>query len=211
MKRVAFAVASLFTVAAPLAQAAYDRNGNYYEPNQYDQQRQYEQQRLNDQRAETARVIESRPVYASGGDRKEECWNARAGHFEERRDTSDSTKNGTIAGAVVGGVVGHQFDNGSTGATLGGALLGGLLGNKIDKDHNSNEQNDLDLSRCRMVSGDRGELQGYDVRYRYRGQEYNTRMKNDPGRALVVGENIKGDGSPFDEQSTYTRPAYSWR
>ncbi len=52
--------------------------------------------------------------------------------------------NGTVAGAVVGGVVGHQFDNGSAGATIGGAILGGIIGNKVDKDHNSNPQDDLD-------------------------------------------------------------------
>jgi len=190
MKKLAIAMASIFTVIAPLAHAAYDRYGNYYNDG-------YQSPR---ERQDYARVIESRPVYeASSG--REECWNPRAGHYEERRDSNGSKgKEGAVAGAVVGGVVGHQFDNGSAGATIGGALLGGLLGNKIQKDRNNDDpQDDLDYSRCRVIGDNSGRnLQGYDVRYVYRGQEYTTRMAEAPGQRLRVGEEIRDDGSPFN-------------
>ena len=62
MRKVAIAVASLFTALAPaaFAQTYYARAGD------------------------TARVIESRPVYEAANSR-EECWNPRAGHFERLR------------------------------------------------------------------------------------------------------------------------------
>ena len=128
MKKLAIAMASIFTVIAPVAHAAYDRNGNGYNEGNYQAPVYTPSPR---ERQEFARVIESRPVYEASN-RREECWNPRAGHYEERRETHDSNVNGTVAGAVVGGVVGHQFDSGA-GATVGGALLGGLIGNQVEQ------------------------------------------------------------------------------
>ena len=122
MKRLAIAVASLFTVIG--AQAAYDRNGNYYEPSDY---------RSSEYR-DAARVIESRPVYAANS--VEECSNTRG-------------------------------------------------------------------RRCRTVS--RNTLEGYDVRYSYRGQEYTTRMQSDPGRRLILGRDIRDDGTPHAAMDSYCK------
>jgi uncharacterized protein YcfJ len=185
MKKLAIAMASIFTVVAPVADAAYDRYGNWYNDG-------YQSAR---ERQEFARVIESRPVYEASN-RREECWNPRAGHFEERRETRDSTKNGTVAGALLGGVLGHQIDSGA--GTVGGALLGGIIGNQIDKGHNSNPQDDLDYSRCRIVGDSGRNLQGYDVRYAYRGREYVTRMDRQPGQRLRLGDDIREDGTPLN-------------
>jgi uncharacterized protein YcfJ len=203
MKKLAFAIASLFTLAAPLTHAAYDRYGNYYEPRAaYDSR---------DNRGDNyARVIESKPVYSAAGSR-EECWNPRAGHYEERRDTHDSTNNGTAIGAIAGGVIGHQVDSGAAG-TIGGAILGGLAGHEIDRRNNSNAQDDLDYSRCRVASNGDGALQGYEVRYVYNGQEYVTRMSSDPGRRLLVGRDIREDGSPMDSApASYSYSQPYWR
>ncbi|MGZ5038041.1 MAG: glycine zipper 2TM domain-containing protein [Usitatibacter sp.] len=197
MKKLAIAMASIIAVAAPLAHAAYDRNGNYYEPYQPGVYEGRPMSRA--ERQDYARVIDSRPVYANSGSR-EECWNPRAGHYEERRDTGhhDNVNGGTVAGAVVGGVVGHQLDNGSAGATIGGALLGGLIGNKVNKDRSEDRQDDLDYSRCRVIAeGGSGQLLGYDVRYDYQGREYVARMDHQPPRRLVVGRDIRDDGQPF--------------
>jgi len=206
MKKLAIAMASIFTVIAPVAHAAYDRYGNWYD-NSSDQAPVYYAPVYQEpvytpsprERQEFARVIESRPVYEASN-RREECWNPRAGHYEQRRDTGRSDgKGGAVAGAVVGGVVGHQFDNGSTGATIGGALLGGLLGNKIQKDRSDDRQDDLDFSRCRVIGDNSGRnLQGFDVRYVYRGQEYTTRMSQAPGQRLRLGDEISEDGTPLN-------------
>ena len=182
-KELAIALASVFTAIAPAAHAAYDRYGNWHDEDYRDR--------------DAARVLDSRPVYADNGGQHEECWNPRAGHFEERRDTSGSTvKGGTVGGAVVGGVVGHQFDHGSAGATLGGALLGGLIGNQVDKSRNDNAQNDLDYSRCRVVGSGEPVIQGYETRYVYRGREYTAMLPQQPGPELYPGNEIREDGRP---------------
>jgi uncharacterized protein YcfJ len=191
MKRIAIAVASLFTVIGTSAYAAYDRYGNYYEPNDY---------RSSDFR-DAARVIESRPVYAATGS-SDECWNMRTRRYEPRPDTSNRVGGGAAIGAVAGGVLGHQVGSGSgnTAATIGGALLGGLIGNKVENDRREDRASaDFDMNRCRTVSARNGEtLQGYDVRYVYRGQEYTARMASDPGRRLLLGRDIRDDGTPYD-------------
>ncbi len=193
MKKLAIAMASVFTVIAPVAHAAYDRYGNWH-----DEGRTYSQPVYTPPpREEFARVIDSRPVYEAAN-RRQECWNPRAGHYEERRDRHDSSVNkGAVAGAVLGGVLGHQVDSGA-GGTLGGALIGGLIGNQVEKNRESDPKNDLDYSRCRVIAEGGRTLQGYDVRYVYDGHEYRTRMAQAPGHRLRLGEDIREDGRPIN-------------
>jgi uncharacterized protein YcfJ len=191
MKTLTLAVASLCAAAAPAAFA---------------QDYRYRDDYRNERRDTTARVIESRPVYEAANSR-EECWNPSARRFEERRDEGGGLGKGAAIGAVAGGVLGHQIDHGA--GTAIGAILGGLAGNQIEKDRRDDNA-DLDLSRCRMVSeGDRN-LQGYDVRYSYQGNEYTTRLAQDPGRRLRVGEQIRDDGTPFDSVASYSTPSYGY-
>jgi uncharacterized protein YcfJ len=185
MKTLVMAVASACTALAPAAFAQ-----RYYDRNDHD-------------RYDTARVVSSTPVY-DAADTREECWNPRAGHYEERRDSNGhgNTLGGTAAGAVIGGVIGHQF-NDRAGTALG-AIAGGALGHEIAKDHNRDEvQDDLDYSRCRTVSTGTGNVVGYDVTYEYRGQQYATRLDHDPGRRLAVGSDIRDDGMPFESGAGY--------
>ena len=179
MKKLAIAVATLFTAAAPLAQAYYDRDGNWHEDRGYDQPRYERGDR------DWARVIESRPVYADNGGRQE-CWSNKDNRYEEPRDQTNHKPVGTAAGAVVGGVVGHQFDNGSAGATLGGALIGGLIGNRVAREHDEGKDQDLDYNRCRVVAQGDHVLQGYETRYEYRGREYTAMLPEQPGERVRV-------------------------
>ncbi len=193
MKTLVMAVASACTALAPaaFAQTYHDRHGH--------------------DRYDTARVVSSTPVYDAAGTR-EECWNPRAGHFEERRDSSGhhNTLGGTAAGAVIGGVIGHQF-NDRAGTALG-ALAGGALGHEVAKEHNRDEaQNDLDYSNCRTVSTGDGNVVGYDVTYDSRGQQYTTRLDHDPGRRIALGRDVRDDGLPFDSDVAYSRPDYDNR
>jgi uncharacterized protein YcfJ len=136
MKHVAIAVASLVTVIAPAANAAYDRNGNYYEP---------------DQRAYDYR--EAPPGYTA--ETRDECWNTRTRRFENRPESSNRVGGGTAIGAVAGGVLGHQVGSGrgNDAATVGGALIGGLIGHEVEKDRREDAANsDFDMNRCRTVT-----------------------------------------------------------
>jgi hypothetical protein len=121
MKTLAIAVASLFTAIGPAVHAAYDPYGNYYESSDY---------RSPDSR-ETARVIQSRPVYAS------------------------------VA------------------------------------------------PRCRTIASSGSTLQGYDVRYVYRGKQYTARMGSHPGRRLVLGRDIRDDGTPYEYTTDVLHNAYN--
>jgi uncharacterized protein YcfJ len=201
MKRIPLAIAALFTAAAPAAFAQYDRYDSRYDNREYLRDR-------DDRRAEFARVIESRPVYADGSGR-EECFNPRTGYYEEVRNRDNRIGKGAAIGAVAGGVLGHQVDQG--GGTAAGAIIGGLLGHHLERRSDRHDQSDLDMSRCRTLA-DSGNLQGYEVRYEYRGEEYVTRMNHEPGRRLRVGEDINWDGSPRDGQvASYSQPSYTWR
>ena len=99
MKRLAIAIATVFTIA-PVAYAQYDPY---------------------------ARVIESSPVYTTAT--REECFNPQTGSYEERHGRTDIGA-GAALGALAGGVIGHQ----------------------IEKEQD--RRDDLDLTRCRMVSYD---------------------------------------------------------
>jgi uncharacterized protein YcfJ len=184
MKKLAIIAASVATALAPAAFAQYYRDNPYRDG----------------YRDNTARVIESRPVYDAAGGRQE-CWNPRAGHYEELRSPEKTNiGKGAAIGAVTGGVLGHQVGSGSgnTAATVGGAVLGGILGHNVEKRNDRDDQADLDRSRCRIVGGgDPNGVAGYDVRYEIGGREYVTRMDHDPGPTLVPGRDINRDGTPY--------------
>ena len=158
-------------------------------------------------------MIESRPLYAEGS-AKEECWNARAGHYEAVRENKDTRiGKGAAIGAIAGGVLGHQVGsgNGNTAATAGGAILGGLLGHQLQKRNESDDQPDLDRNKCRVIADNGARPLGYDVRYEYQGREYVTRMDREPGKTLRVGRDIRDDGEPLDPNAPYRRDRYSAR
>jgi uncharacterized protein YcfJ len=208
---VALAIASLCTAAAPaFAQGlAQDRYPNDYRG---DTRADYDHRDYRDSRGDVARVIDSRPVYGAS-ERREECWNPRAGHFEEVRGPEKTrVGKGAAIGAVAGGVLGNQIGDHSTGGTVAGALIGGLIGHQVERRGNDDDQGDLDRSRCRVIAGNHsGDLQGYDVRYQYRGNEYVARMDRDPGRRLRLGEDVNYDGTPFNTAASYSNPSSSWR
>jgi len=182
MKAITFAVVSALAIG-PAAYAQYDRP----------------------YREDYARVIESTPVYTSAS--REECYNPSTGSYEERRDNRTEIGKGAAIGAIAGGVLGHQVDHGA--GTALGAILGGVIGHQVEKERDSRD--DLDLSRCRMVSESDYGVEGYDVRYRYRGNEYVTRMAQDPGNRLLVGRDVNYDGTPLEQTVYAPPPAYDYR
>ncbi len=119
---------------------------------------------------------------------------------------------GTVLGAVIGGAIGHQFGHSSGGRDRGtavGAILGGIVGNSAENDNrnyrdasyrnNSTRQVvdvdrvpvTRDVQRCQTISDTRDEVRGYDVRYRYQGREYNTRLPYDPGPTMQVNVEVR--------------------
>ena len=115
-----------------------------------------------------------------------------------------------MLGAIVGGVVGHQFGNSSGGrdrGTAAGAIVGGLVGNQVDRDnsgYSSSQSVEVErrpvtreVERCRTIQEVREVPVGYDVRYRYGGREFVSRMAFDPGPRLRVAVDVQ----PVEDQT----------
>ena len=203
MKMLALAVASALAVAAPLAKAqpypdrSYDHP--YAAPDRNDVPYDRRDWRDDDRRDERARVLDSHPVYGSAGEHQE-CWNEET-HAYERHHIGA----GTVIGGIAGGVVGHQFGSGhgNTAATAAGAIGGALLGNRIDRNRAQDEEPQQHCRTVRDDSDDSRDVMGYDVRYEYRGRQYETRLDHDPGQSLVVGQDTRPDGTPYDNANPY--------
>ncbi len=127
----------------------------------------------------------------------------------------ESSGAGAVLGAIIGGVIGHQFGNSSGGrdrGTAAGAILGGVIGNQIEKDSGNYDNRysarsdspyrrsrydvervpvTRDVQRCNVVNDYREEIRGYDVRYRYNGRDYTTRMSYDPGPTIPVQVDVR--------------------
>ncbi|MBL8512978.1 MAG: glycine zipper 2TM domain-containing protein [Betaproteobacteria bacterium] len=137
--------------------------------------------------------------------------------YRENRDYRSSSNDregtgaGAVLGAIIGGVIGHQFGNSSGGrdrGTAAGAVLGGVIGHQIEKDGNNEYRSTdspyrrsrydvervpvtRDVQRCNVVNDYREEVRGYDVRYRYNGRDYTTRLSYDPGPTIPVQVEVR--------------------
>jgi uncharacterized protein YcfJ len=154
---------------------------------------------------DTARVLAVSPVYQRVSAPQEQCWTEPVTTYETRRvahaepayarDVAPGA--GTLVGALVGGVIGHQFGNSSGGrdrATAAGAIVGGLIGHDAERQpgYRAVRYEDVrypvtrEARRCRTVAAVREEIAGYDVRYRYHGRDFVTRLAYDPGATLEI-------------------------
>ena len=141
---------------------------------------------------------------------------------------------GTVLGAILGGVVGHQFGNSSGGRDRGtavGAVLGGVIGNNIENDTSRNGSDgsyrtttrqgydvervpvSRDVQRCNTVQEYREVVRGYDVKFRYQGRDYTTRMDHDPGTTIAVNVAVRPVTStypaPISTRGNQPVPSYS--
>lgn len=141
---------------------------------------------------DTAWVVSSTPVYQEVNQPRQECWTERTGYRYERDDRSYG---GAILGAVVGGVVGNQFGKGGgkTASTAAGAAIGAMAGDRIDNNDRGGRRVPVEEERCRTVDNWTRNIVGYDVVYRYRGNQYTTHLPYDPGRALKLRVQISVD------------------
>ncbi len=100
---------------------------------------------------DTARVIESRPIYEQVSVPAQQCWTEPVTTYQPQRVVREVPRTyevrdnafgpATLIGAIVGGAVGHEANHGhnhgnrhhhDNGAAIAGALVGGLIGNAVD-------------------------------------------------------------------------------
>ena len=152
---------------------------------------------------ETVPVLSARAVVEQVPVNHKQCWNETHHVYEHtvtRQDNGPMIGPGTVIGAVVGGVIGHQMGSSSGGrdrGTAAGAIVGGLVGNQVDKQNAADNppqtvttSRPVTVEKCEVVQEMRQVTTGFDVRYRYNGREYVSRMPYDPGRRIRVAINV---------------------
>jgi uncharacterized protein YcfJ len=146
-----------------------------------------------------AEVVSSQPIYRDVRVTvpREECWDERVVYDDGYRGGRDNSGVGAVLGAVVGGVVGNRFGQGSgrAVATAAGAVVGASAGASIGRNSGrvAREPSYGYEQRCRTVDDTRVEqrVDAYDVRYRYHGRIYDTRLPYDPGERLAVEVDVR--------------------
>jgi len=150
-------------------------------------------------RYDYAKVLSSQPVihYVNVRRPVQECWQDT--HYYTERRRTHRERRSTLFGAIVGGVIGHQFGSGrgNDAATAAGAMIGAAIGNDVAR-HKAgpsygHTQYSRPVRRCETRYRNHREerIDGYDVVYRYRGQNYATRMPYDPGRKMKIRVDIR--------------------
>ena len=140
-----------------------------------------------------ARVLRVKPIYETVTINEPEtrCWNEQVNQNGHRSSTP------VIAGAILGGVVGNQFGGGrgKDVMTVAGAILGGSIGNDIR--HSQPVAGSVTMERqCETLDNyhEVNERVGYNVKYRYNGNDFWTRTTSDPGEYIRVSVSV----SPLD-------------
>lgn len=116
------------------------------------------------------------------------CWTEEVTYH---RRIHRGTATPEIVGGIIGGVVGNQFGHGRGKgiATIAGALLGGSIAHDVKRDRAYGYTSYSEpVRRCKVEHDyhDEETVVGYDVKYRYNGKIYHTRMDRDPGNTVRV-------------------------
>lgn len=141
-----------------------------------------------------AKVVSSRPVvrYVTVRTPLRECWQDT--RYYSAYEPRPGSAGKTLAGAIIGGVIGHQFGSGrgNDAATIAGTMIGAAVGHGPV----SRVEYSRPVERCetRYRSQQQQRIDGYDVVYRYNGQQYATRMPYDPGKKIKVRVDIRPAG-----------------
>ncbi len=141
-----------------------------------------------------ARVVDVEPIVRTVRVEhpRRECWEE-----EERysaHDQHNHSAGNMIVGGVIGGLVGHAVGRrinkgrGRHGAALAGTLIGAAVGHEAASHSHDGHAGGGYRERCRTYVDYSTEerVDGYWVTYRYKGEEFRTRMRHQPGDTLPV-------------------------
>lgn len=143
---------------------------------------------------DNARVRSAEPQYESINVPRNEC----STHWvNETRRTAGGGPNygGAIVGGVAGAVLGNQVGkgHGREAATAVGAVVGAFAGDRL-ANRDQGEQYEVvprEVTSCRTVDDVQTRITGYRVTYDYRGQNYTTMMRENPGPTLQVRVSVE--------------------
>lgn len=141
-----------------------------------------------------AKVIESRPIYSivEVSTPYQDCWSEEVPVRSRQSESRTPAILGTIIGGAIGNAVGHNKSNKRVG-TVVGAVLGHSIGRDIVSGNGRDRQYYEVVQRCETAYDYREEerLVGYQVRYRFHGEEYSVRMDDDPGDEIRVRVDVQ--------------------
>ncbi len=137
---------------------------------------------------EYAPVIDARPVYQQVRVERPEqqCWNEQVAV----RESSSSSRTPMVVGTIIGGALGNAVGNNKSSrrvGTVAGAALGASIGRDIVNANSSPSTTRYQtVQHCENVSRYHYEerVVGYQVHYRYNGQDHSVRMNHDPGERI---------------------------
>jgi uncharacterized protein YcfJ len=158
---------------------------------------------------DTAKVISSTPIYERVSEPRQECWNetvSSTGSVTRSAPVEERSIGGALIGGVVGGVVGNQVGQGTgnTVATAAGAIAGAIIGDRVANPSNQQAQQASQTPQtrqeqhCRQVENFREVIRGYNVTYRYKGQDVTTKLPYRPGDTVQVGISVLGESNGSD-------------
>lgn len=138
-----------------------------------------------------AKVLASTPIYETINEPRRECWTETVGYETQSYREGNST-GGAILGAIAGGLIGSTVGkgNGKVAAAAVGAASGAVVGDRWNDGRNRYESRPQQVERCRTEDNLRQVISGYDVRYRFQGNEYTTHLPYDPGKWLTLNVNF---------------------
>ncbi|MHB1188168.1 glycine zipper 2TM domain-containing protein [Thiobacillus sp.] len=134
-----------------------------------------------------AQVLASTPVYETINEPRRECWTETVG-YETQNYREGNNAGGAILGAIAGGLIGSTVGKGDgrVAAAAVGAATGAVVGDRWNDGGTRYESRPQQVERCRTHDDYRQVINGYDVRYRFQGREYSTRLPYDPGKWLTL-------------------------
>jgi len=141
---------------------------------------------------ENARVRAVEPQYENVATPRQECSTQVIN--EQPPVGGGQNYGGAVLGGVVGGLLGNQVGggHGREAATAAGAVVGALTGDRLA--NNQPQQYQVvprEVTNCRTVNDVQPRLTGYRVTYDWRGQEYTTFMRDNPGRDMRVRVSVE--------------------
>jgi uncharacterized protein YcfJ len=142
---------------------------------------------------DNARVRSAQPQYESIAVPRNECSSQWVN--EVRRTGGERDYGGAVVGGVAGALLGNQVGkgHGREAATALGAVVGAFAGDRVSNGNRvpGYEEVPREVTTCRTVNEVQPRLTGYRVDYEYRGQQYTTFMRENPGSALAVRVSVE--------------------
>lgn len=123
---------------------------------------------------------------------------------------SNRSATGAVVGGVAGAVLGSQVGGGTgnKAATAVGGIAGAVIGDRVaNPDQPRTEQ----VERCREVQASREVIKGYNVTYRYNGQDITTTLPYQPGSTIRVGVSVIEDQRSNRYEDSQSRRNDDWQ